>query len=148
MSSSIGNTDEYVSGAIAPAALRLLLPRRYCEHSSIILASCESNSLLVFSTHTFSARTRLSLSATLYVFLVSLSFALLKTSEKANLQRVWNQFIRRLPPSEVLPPKTGSTSSSLLSSSQRLTPSRRFSSADLETVSPAFTLQLVSRSRV
>jgi hypothetical protein len=98
MSSSIGNADEYVSGAIAPAALRLFLPRRYCEQSSIILATCESNSLLVFLTHTFSARTRLSLSATLYVFLVSLSFALFKTSEKANLQWVWNQFIRRLPP--------------------------------------------------
>src|SRR5216683_2045416 len=98
MFSSIGNTDEYISGAIAPAALRLFLPQRYCEQSSIILAFCESNSLLVFLTHMFSARTRLSLSATLYAFLVSLSFALLKTSEKANLQWVWNQFIRRLPP--------------------------------------------------
>ncbi len=51
MFSSIGNTDEYISGAIAPAALRLFLPRRYCEQSSIILASCESNSLPVFLTH-------------------------------------------------------------------------------------------------
>ena len=87
MFSSIGNTDEYVSGAIAPAALRLFLPRRYCEQSSIILASCESNSLLVFLTHMFSARTRPSLSATLHAFLVSLSFGFLKASKKADLQR-------------------------------------------------------------
>ena len=56
MFSSIGNTEEYLSGAIAPASPRLFLPRRHCEHS-IILASCESNSLLVFLTHTFSTCT-------------------------------------------------------------------------------------------